>query len=161
MSLDTPYVNGAEKLKQRIATLRSRLQLPALTTEIANLIRRRTIERFDREVDPDGIPWKPLAESTILRKRRGGYGNKKKLVRTESLRGAIRIIRGGLGATYTNTGAGFRIGVEDPKIAQYARIQNNGNRRIPARRFLGIGRLDVKAVDSLLRRKAKELDNIT
>ena len=122
------------------------------------MLLRRTLERFDREVDPDGTPWKPLAPATVIIKRRLGFGHKGKLKRTEALRRSIRVIRGGLGTVYTNTGAGFRIGVDDPKVVEYARVQNSGADRIPARRFLGIGRLDVKAVDSLLRRKAQQIE---
>lgn len=157
---DTEFVRGAERLGRRIATIRENLRLPVMTQEIGELLLRRTHERFDREVDPDGRPWVPLAPSTIEIKRRLGYGNKGKLKRTEALRRSIRIIRGGLGTTFTNTGAGVRIGIESPKIAEYGKAQNQGTDRIPARRFLGIGRLDVKAVDSLLRRKAKEIEGM-
>jgi len=59
---------------------------------------------------------------------------------------------------FTNTGAGIRIGITDPDIATYGVVQNRGNGRVPARRFLGIGRLDVKAVDSKLRRIAAQLE---
>lgn len=158
VEFETEYVGGAAKLKQRIATIRAALTLPAFSTEIANLIRRRTLDRFDAERDPDNRPWVALAPATIDIKRRLGYGGKGKLKRTEALRNAIRIIRGGAGSIFTNTGAGFRIGVQDPKIAAYGKVQNEGDGKIPARRFLGIGRLDVKAVDALLRRKAKQLE---
>lgn len=155
---DTEFVRGAERLGQRIATIRSTLALPALTKETGDLLLKRTLQRFDREVDPDERPWAPLKPSTIEIKRRLGYGHKGKLKRTDAMRNAIRIIRGGLGTTFTNTGAGVRIGIESPKIAEYAKAQNQGTDRIVARRFLGVGRLDVKAVDSLLRRKAKEIE---
>lgn len=158
MSSDTEYVRGAERLKQRIATVRKNLDLPDLTFEIGSLLWRRTKQRFEDEVDPDGNPWKPLADNTLRIKRRLGYGNKKKLQRSEALKNAIRIIRGGAGSTFTNTGAGVRIGVQDPKLAPIAKALNQGTPTIPARRFLGIGRLDVKAVDSLMRRKAAQLE---
>jgi len=158
MSLDTDVVTGATALQQRIATIRKNLNLPDLTNEIGALLLRRTQQRFDKGEDPDGRRWKPLAASTIAIKRRLGYGQKGILKRTERLRRAIRLIRGGSGTVYTNTGAGVRIGVQDTKVAGYARAQNQGEGKIPARRFLGVGRLDVKAVDSLLRRKAKQLE---
>lgn len=158
MASDTEFVNGAAALSQRIATIRRNLNLPALENEIGELLLRRTLQRFDREEDPDGKRWVPLAPATIAIKRRLGYGHKGMLKRTDTLRRSIRLIRGGRGTVYTNTGAGVRIGVQNTKVAEYARIQNQGEGRIPARRFLGIGRLDVKAVDSLLRRKAKQLE---
>lgn len=157
---DTEFVKGSEKLAARIATVRRNLNLPDLTEGISVLLLRRTLDRFDAGVDPDGKPWTPLKPSTLRIKRRLGYGHKGMLKRTESLRRAIRVIRGGAGTVYTNTGAGFRIGVDDPKVAEYARIQNSGSENIPARRFLGIGRLDVKAVDSYLRRKAQQAERM-
>lgn len=160
MAADTEFVGGADKLAARLRTIRANLNLPAFSTEIMLLLKKRTLDRFDKEVDPDGNPWKPLTEATLATKRRKGYGDKGKLKRTLALRNAIRIIRGGSGSIFTNTGAGGRIGVEDPKIATYGRYQNNGTRKIPARRFLGIGRLDIKAVDSLMRRKAIQLENL-
>lgn len=151
---DTRFVHGAARLSQRIETIRRNLALPVLTNEIGELLLRRTMDRFDREVDPDGTPWQELAATTIAAKRRQGYGNKGKLVRTSKLRNSIKMIRGSnAGTIFTNTGAGVRIGIADPEVVQYARIQNNGNRTTPARRFLGVGRLDVKAVDSFLRRR--------
>lgn len=160
MALDTKFVRGATKLNRRIATIRQNLQLPILIEETKRLMLRRTLARFEREVDPNEKAWKPLKESTLRRKASAGYGDKKKLQRTEKMKSSIKVIRGGFGTTFTNTGAGFRIGIEDPDVANYARIQNRGNRRIPARRFLGVGALDIKSVDSLLRRKAKEIESI-
>lgn len=154
---DTPYVKGADKLQRRIATIRKNLNLPAMTQEIGQLLLKRTQDRFDKEVDPDSKPWKPLAPATLERKRREGYGDAKKLVRKGDLRKAIAIIRGGAGTTFTNTGAGVRIGIDDPTQVAKAQAQNKGTSRIPARRFLGVGALDVKAVDSYLRRKAANL----
>lgn len=159
LARDTSVVSGAERLSRRIATIQSRLSLPPMMDEIGDLLMKRTQDRFSKEVDPDYIPWVPLAAATIRRKQQQGFGDKQKLVRTEAMRKAIQRIRGRAdGGTFTNTGAGFRIGITDPEIAEYARVQNRGNGRVPARRFLGIGRLDIKAVDSLLRRKAAALE---
>lgn len=162
MARDTPFVNGAAKLSRRIATIRERLGVGAMTEGIGNLLLERTLRRFDQEVDPDGKPWQDLAPATIMIKRRLGYGNKGKLKRTETLRNSIDIVKGSVsGAVFTNTGAGVRLGVKGgSKVAAYGRAQNYGTERIPARRFLGIGALDVKAVDSFMRRRAQQvMDN--
>jgi hypothetical protein len=158
VATDTRFVHGAARLSQRIATLRARLALPEVVPEIGALLLRRTLDRFDHELDPDGQHWKPLTEDTFKRR---GYLNKEQaraglhqmLVRTGTLRDSIALIRGGLDSTFTNTGAGLRIGIpasaRDARgelVSAYARIQNR------ERRFLGIGALDVKAVDGLLRR---------
>lgn len=158
MADDTKFVDGAAKLSRRIKTIRERLSVPALVPEIGELLLRRTLDRFDREVTPDGQPWKQLADSTL--KRRGyliGIG-KKMLVREGDLRASIQIIKGGYGSTFTNTGAGLRIGIdgnarskEGKSIAKYGAIQNI------TRQFLGIGRLDIKAVDGFLRRQAERV----
>ncbi len=154
---DTRFVGGAAKLAQRIRTIRANLSLPVLTNEIGELLLQRTLRRFDAEVTPDGDDWAELADTTHKRKASLGYGGENKLVRTSKMRGAIAIIRGSVeGSTFTNTGAGLRIGIDDSEVAGYARIQNNGNGRIPARRFLGIGALDIKSVDSFLRRQGQK-----
>ncbi len=157
MADDSQFVDGAARLSRRIATITSRLALPILTVQIGDLLVRRTLERFDREVDPDGKPWKDLENSTLERKKRAGKGGQKKLVRDKSLRNAIQRIRGGEGSFGVNTGAGVRIGIdsnavdaEGEPISVYARIQNR------ERRFLGVGRLDVKSVDSFLRRQGDD-----
>lgn len=158
---DTRFVRGAERLGRRINTIRTRLALPPMIEEIANLLLKRTRERFAKEIDPNYRPWADLAESTKLRRKNAGYEGQQKLVRKGTMRDAIQIIRGGtLGTTFLSTGGGLRIGITDPDITKYARVQNQGNHHITARRFLGIGRLDVKAVDSLLRRKALSLESI-
>ena len=162
MSLDNRFVHGADRLKQRIRTIRTNLGLPAMVEEIGNLLLKRTLERFEQGVDPDGNRWPELKPQTLERRRRGGFAGEGVLQRTERLKHAIKLIKGGLGTTFINTGAGVRIGIEDPEIAIYGRVQNKGDssHNIPARRFLGIGRLDVKAVDSLLRRKGQQIKDM-
>lgn len=155
---DTPFVNGAARLSQRIATIRQRLAVGPMTNEIAALLLKRTQRRFDDEVDPNNQPWENLAPSTIAAKRRLGFGKQGKLKRTLNLRNSIAIVKQSIGAVYTNTGAGARIGIEESAAAVYGRYQNSGlGKRLPARRFLGVGALDIKAVDSFMRRRADTL----
>ena len=161
MAKDTPYVRGAEKLKRRIDTVRTNLNLPGMTAEIAGLLLVRTMQRFDAEMTPNGSKWKPLKEATIQRRLRDGFGGAHPILKqTGTLRDSIAVIKGGSGSTYFNTGAESRIGVQDPDVAKYARVQNKGGKGIVARKFLGISQLDVKAVDSLMRRKAKKLEDL-
>ena len=158
---DTKYVSGATKLKARIQTITAALALPVLTNEIGQLLLRRTLTRFDEEVDPDRKPWAPLAKTTLERRRRaGGYSGKKILVQTGVLRSAIRIIRGDAsGAIYTNTGAGVRIGVGDESVTGRAAAHQKGI-GVPRRKFLGVGPLDIRAVDGLMRRAARNVENL-
>lgn len=157
MATDTKFVRGADKLRQRVATITRNLSLPPMVEEITELLHRRTLRRFDRQVDPDEKPWKPLKEVTLIRKRRQGFGKQPTLVRKGDLRSSIKVIRGVVGLTFINTGAGSRIGIDNKKVAEYARLHNLGLGGQTRRRFLGIGALDVRATDSLLRRKATEL----
>lgn len=148
---DSEYIRGAARLGQRLNTLRVTLALPPMMEEIENLLLNRTLRRFDQEVDPDGRPWRELSFETRKRKPLGS----KKLRETGQMRASIKRIKGSAaGAMYAITGAGFRIGIDDPDQVDKGRAHQYGTRHIPVRRFLGIGRLDVKAVDSLLRRKA-------
>lgn len=143
-------VTGQEKISTRLNKIRSMTGAFLLGQELRNLLLKRTLDRFDRGVDPDNVPWKPLSMSTIARRRRAGQGERILFV-TGKLRESIVIIRGRGFVTATNTGAGFRIGVEDPDVA-YGRMHQIGI-GVPQRRFLGIGRLDVVAVNALLRRR--------
>ncbi len=172
MATDSAFVNGAQRLGQRIATIRARLALPVMTAEIGRLLLDRTMRRFDAQTDPDGNRWRALSPLTLRSRNRQGFPDVPILFRTGTLRNAIQIIRGKVssGAEYINTGAGLRIGVtrqnanyvqttssRSVNVADVARYMNKGTRTVPKRRFLGVGRLDVKAVDSLLRRRGAEL----
>lgn len=159
MATDTQFVRGAARLSRRIDTIRTRYTLPPLVKEIGALLLKRTKDRFAKEITPDYTPWAALKPSTLRRKAAEGFGEERKLVRRGKLRDAIKIIAGGVGSTFVNTGAGIRIGIDDPEISSYARRLNDGTPgRMTARRFLGIGALDIRAVDSLLRRKAAQLE---
>jgi Phage virion morphogenesis family. len=157
---DTRYVRGPEKLARRMATIRATLALPVLTNEVAELLLKRTLVRFEAQVDPDNTPWRALAPATELRRKQSGYDPKHPILqRTQELKHAIHILRGlAPGAVFTNTGAGARIGVSDEGIIGRARAHQRGTAHVPMRRFLGIGRLDVKAVDSQLRRLGAQLN---
>lgn len=155
--MDNQYVQGGDRLVDRVATIRKKLAIADVVGDIGAFLLRRTLNRFDEEVDPDGKRWKPLADSTLRRREYADASGKKMLVRTRTLRESIKIIKGGLGSTFTNTGAGLRIGIdasartEDGKsVALYGKIQNQ------RRRFLGVGTQDVRDIDSMLRRRGDE-----
>lgn len=158
MAGDTNFVKGAAKLGARIATIRQSYSLPKFTAEITDLLLNRTLRRFDRQVDPDEHPWPAITEAGAKSKQRAGYGGRPLLRRSGKMRDSIRAIRGGVGTIFTNTGAKVRIGIDDPEVAKYAAVHNKGQGRFPMRRFIGLGRLDIRAVDSLLRRKAKQIE---
>lgn len=135
---------------------------------LQDLILERTRKRFDKagtspvaQKTPRYQKWRPLAPATL---RSGGTQNRK-LYRTGDLRGSIQIIKDTLdNVFYTNTGAGFRVGVKRGSAAEeYAAIQNFGGKSgvggksvIPARRYIGIGRPDKLAVTALMKKIAKQ-----
>lgn len=157
---DTRFVHGAERVRRRIQSIQRATQVALHSGLLENLLLQRIKERFRRGVDADGKPWPALKDTTTKRKSYQ-YDGKGPLFRTGDLFRAIQIIQGtNEGSFAVSTGAGFRIGIsgDNEDIAEYARAQNYGFfhyrslKRVPARRFLGIGELDRKAVDSLLRR---------
>lgn len=143
---DTHFVRGAAKIAKRIRTIQARTQIALHSGLLEDLLLRRIKDRFERQVDPDGRPWPRAAASTLKRKT-----NPKLLQRSGTLLRSIAIIRVNNRGLAVATGAGFRIGVTDPEAARYGRFHQFGI-GVPQRRFLGIGELDRKAVDSLLRR---------
>src|SRR5471030_1248932 len=147
MTLDTKFLKGADKMAQRIRTIRANTGLPSMVEELGQFILRRTLESFDKEEDPDGRKWAPLSDITIRRRIREHFpGETPILNRMGDLRKSIELIRGSAAGTlFSNTGVGVRIGITDPLLAKIGLFLNNGTNRIPARRFLGIGALDIKA----------------
>lgn len=170
------FVDGVDKLKRRIATIRSKVSftLNAVVEDFASLLLRRIKERYSIGVDPDGNPWADLRPATLERKKR--YPTKPeysttKGFSTEALFNSLSIIRGtSAGLFAVSTGVGVRIGigreggmgwtkVRGEDISIYARVFQKGNsaHNQVARRFLGIGRLDVKSAGAFLNRRVKNM----
>lgn len=154
---DSHFTRGAEKIRRRIQAIQAGTAVALNPDNLENLLVRRIKQRFDRAVDADGRAWPPLAERTVLLKKNAAHQDP--LKRTGLMYDSIRRIRKGSADKFAvSTGAGFRIGVDNEVASVYARLMNNGffhvraKRWIPARRFLGIGELDRKAVDNHLRR---------
>lgn len=158
---DNRYVRGAQRLGTRISRIKQVLSVAVVVELAGPYMKRRTLERFDREVDPDENPWKKHAPSTLRRRRskpgtRMKNGRPKILEDSGQMRNAIRAIRGRAdGAVYTNTGAGVRIGITDPKQVPKAFVHQRGWEHVPQRRFLGVGRKDTDAISAMLRRAAE------
>lgn len=152
-------VTGQQSLIRKLK--RVRLGLPGVieNDEAKQLLVRRIRARFDSQVDPDNQPWEPLKPRTVeIKKRLGAPKPNQALYRWGALRDSIDVISGSNAGLFSmNTGLGFRIGVTDPDVAAYARIQQYGNSRIAARPFLGLNELDIKSYRSLASRKLKKL----
>lgn len=156
-------VVGQRAVLLRLQKIRNNFSTIVRDVQLDQWLKRRTLARFDKGVSPDGSPWKKPEASTLRRRKYAGAGTKP-LVRTGALRKAIDIIAGSREGLFTiNTGLGFRIGINDPDISDYGRAHNEGlyspmiNKKLPQRRFIGIGPSDVRAAHDLLRRKAAEI----
>ncbi len=125
---------------------------------------RRIVDRFDAGVAANGSPWPELEPQTLARRRRAGVRHSKPLVRTGTLRKAIREISGRADGLYAiNTGLGFRIGIADEEAAVYGRVHNLGlysgkiKRRQLKRQFMAVSELDVRAAREKLRRRVRAI----
>lgn len=148
-------VTGHNKIRKKINALSGVSAALMSKQHLQRLMLERTLERFDKEVDPAGNRWAPLSEQTIYRRMYTGGHPNKTLYQFGTLRNSIGVTsKRGLASA---TNLGFRIGIDssDPRIIGIARLQNFGGytwegRRVPARRFLGIGRDDQRAAEGLM-----------
>lgn len=133
-----------------------RLALPGTLNDpgLQQVLVRRFRKRFDERRSPDGNYWKPLAEVTVLRKKRAGYSYPDRpLYATGSLRKSINVVRGvTTGLIVTNTGFGFRLGVTNIKQARYGFYHQHGV-GVPERRFIGLSNEDIDVVVSYVGKK--------
>lgn len=128
-----------------------RLGIPHLIdrTVIGPELVRRMKTRFETKKAPDGSRWKARSSKT----KSGGS----LLLRTGNLRDAITVMQGAPQGVYaSNTGLGFRIGLESRKVVEtfasgntrtvdtavYGRAHQMGDGYVPKRRFIGMGPTD-------------------
>lgn len=139
---------------------------------LEKLLVRRTKARFlpagtheNAQKDPSGRPWVRLSRERVRAKDKKYGPGKPILVATNTLHDAIKIVRSNLHskiALGSASGAKANIGVYAASpAAKYAGIHQTGGVSgrgsiIPQRKFLGIGKADVRAVDRLLKRMMKE-----
>jgi phage gpG-like protein len=158
-------LTGFPDLERKLAALGA-LDFDPLLEDIGVVTERQTLDRFDKESDPSGRPWRPLAASTVLQKLRGEnrggkarrnlvYGKRGRMVAKARRRmGAIKILQeaghqGGLVDTVASKVQGDHVTTGVNKV--YAAIQQfggAGTRRpgIPARPYLGFGAHDIQEV---------------
>lgn len=159
MAKNDTYVTGAAKIAARIRTIRASTAAVLTGERLPQLLLKRTKERFLKQVDPEGAKWKALSPATLEDKRK--RGKRMAILQREGvLYDSIAIISRNMTTLAVSTGAGFSIGVinsnngeygADPAV--YGRTHQFGNAKVRQRRFLGVGKSDVKAVDNLLRRE--------
>ncbi|MCK5307024.1 MAG: phage virion morphogenesis protein [Zetaproteobacteria bacterium] len=151
-------IRGSRRVKAHLA--RYAAAVPAILAQgrLEKMLLRRTKDRFRTKKAPDGKAWKDLKDITAAQKT---TGKSKPLIRSGEMYKAIEVVRSTMGeaSLRSPTGAGFTIGIVGEAVTRArahqfgARKSGKGGRsRIPQRRFLGIGKEDVTAVNRLLRR---------
>lgn len=116
-------------------------RLRPLMLEIGYEMVRSTLDRMEREIDPDGNPWVELKPETLARKR-----TDKMLRERGYLRGGIAVAEAG------NT---F---VELAADREYAAIQQHGGTpdmapgpaAIPAREYMGLSKEDAEQIQTMV-----------
>jgi phage virion morphogenesis protein len=121
------------------------LRNPAAVMAVAaETIRRQTLQRFARKVDPDNDPWAPRKVSSIPRGRSA----------------RARHIRGGSGTLLLDTGR-LRNSIASKVYGFTAEVGTNvfyglyhqkGTRKMVARRFLGINEADAREIEQAISR---------
>ena len=138
-------VEGLTRIRQSLKTTADKLQnMRQFWSSVGMYVQRQTIrERFNKEQSPEGQKWKPLAQSTIRRrKKRHKRGNMKILQDTGALRRSI---------AYEAGSNSVKVG----SVLEYARTHQFGRGKIPARPFLGVTEGEKKHIVSMFRQYIK------
>ncbi len=96
-----------------------------------------------KKAGPDGVRWKPWATSTAIARRREGTAGTGLLLRTGELRDSIE---------YTVQGPKVSVSTRLP----YAQYLQNGSSRMPARPFLGMGKVERQIVQNVWNKWIKD-----
>ncbi len=110
---------------------------PLLVAEVRNRLERK-------KSDPDGRRWQPWATSTAIARRREGTAGTGLLLRTGQLRDSINYkVEGPKAVVFTKE--------------RYAQYLQNGTNRMPARPFLGMGKVERQIVRDVWNKWIKDL----
>ena len=140
LQIDLRGADAIQKALNRIAQAGRNLREPL--GDIGEHLLNTHRERWALEKSPDGIPWEPLSEGYVERKRRkrpaAGI-----LVYDDLLKGALR---------YQIRGNALELGTDLP----YGATHQFGRDAIPARPFLGLSKADERDVLDILREHLRE-----
>lgn len=158
--------SGASRIKALLIAAEGATALALSKDRLEKLLLRRIRERLlprgttpRSQKDNAGKDFAPNKPATI--KRRTNKRTDQALYDTGELYRSITVVRSNLRASAlaTPSGAGFSIGIAPGSEAnKYARTVNfggytpKGGARIPARRFMGVGKADASAVDAMIQR---------
>lgn len=124
--------------------------LDASLAPLGEVLHEEVSQRFETQTDPQGRPWAPLAEKTLLMRARARRGGTKILIVSAMLRNSFapRIQR---------EERRVSIGPSGP-AAVYAATHQFGRGRIPARPMLPVGAAGPPRADLVLELRATIAD---
>lgn len=127
-----------DSLSRKIANPREYLDLvgQALLEEAHNRIQKK-------KKGPDGTPWAPWASSTAKARRRSGTASTGLLLNSGALDQSLG---------YKVSGPKVSVSTTSP----YARYLQNGTSRMPARPFIGLGKVEERAIESIWKKWIKQ-----
>ena len=117
---------------------RTRNWRPALN-EAALFLERETRQNFLKQQDPDGNPWKPLAESTLKSK-----------LRRRAPRAILRDTSTLVSGIAARPASRNQVSVETTAGAEYGIWHQLGTRRMPQRRYMGFSQRYIDRVQEIL-----------
>ena len=154
-------LEGFGALRRKLAKL-SNVDLGKALDAVGATVVDQTVERFEREQDPEGQPWRPLQAQTVVRKLGGSRKAYKKrgglTARSRRHLGAIKILQddgmhgGLLGSIHHEVGHGQVIvgsNKEYAAIHQFGGAEA-GKPEIPARPYLGLSPENIAEVTEVV-----------
>jgi phage virion morphogenesis protein len=137
-----------DKVAQQLLAAVQGLDGRAIFAQVADVLENLTLERFQRQDSPDGVPWAALSPVTLRQRQRRGISRTSILRETGLLRSTVRGTSGEWTATLTVGGPG-----------SWAAVHQGGNPSntfggarapIPARPMIPEGDLPPRYVPRLL-----------
>ena len=132
---------------------------PAMRT-IATFLADRSEEAFAQEQSPEGIPWQPLSQATLARRKKAGKPSAKLLQQDRHLLNSITAdwdktaAVAGTNVIYATT---HQFGAKQGQFGQGNYTTRQGSFPIPwgdvpARPFLGVSATDAKEIENTIAR---------
>jgi len=149
MSVQIKVTKDATSAKARIHEIKIRTEYPDRAWQaVGRYMAREVDKQFVTRGANFGTPWKPLATSTLIQKRKAGF-TAQPLVRTGAMKRGFMypaIIKNARGSSATFGGGG--------KVAGYQHFgtKRNGRQHIPARKILKVTPAMRREVKTILAR---------
>ncbi|MEL7315436.1 MAG: phage virion morphogenesis protein [Cyanobacteria bacterium J06559_3] len=131
----------ADAVLRVIADIESRAKdwTPALN-EAALYMEAQTKENFAKQQDPDGNPWQPLAQSTLIQKR-------KRKAPSAILRDTSSLVSG----ITARPASATQSSVETTANRTAGLWHQRGTKRMPQRRYMGFAQRHIDAIEQILK----------